>query len=107
MSDMTKQEQVLFERIYIPALIKTCAARGVSFSTNEELNDFIEIAAMVDAQTTAVRSGVIKQANQTLKRQLGVDKAEATMAAETTIKTAAAEFSAQPEILDAILGSVK
>lgn len=107
MSDMTKQEQVLFDKVYIPALIKTCAARGVTFSTNEELGDFLEIAAMVDAQATAARSGVIKQANQTLKRQLGVDKAEASLAAETTVKVATAELSAQPEILDAILGSAK
>lgn len=103
MSTMTPQEEVLFKQIYLPTLVKTCAARGLQFTSQGELDSFLEVAALVDGKLSQSQTSVIKQASDTLKKQMGIDTKENAEAATNVIKTAAADFMKQPEILNAVL----
>jgi hypothetical protein len=103
---MSPEEAAVYERVYVPAFVKRCAANGVMIEDQETLCDALETTAMVVESQQQKQGNVIKQAKQSLKQALGVDIQEQAEAQADDIRKEAAELGKDPEARSALLVSL-
>jgi hypothetical protein len=106
MQEMTPEEAVLYQRVYLPAYIEKSASNGYSFADQGDLMAALEISAMAKMAIASRQGSQIKQANLSLKRVLGFEGVERAQQHEEAVKTAAASISRDPEARAAILKSL-
>lgn len=94
--ELVQAQQVLLERVFIPAFIKECADRGVTFQTVDQVKEALKITGMVNlAQAKSASEGkdpmttTLKRASQALEMHLksaGVELPEAEKSAEQNVQ---------------------
>lgn len=97
-NEMTEQEQVLFNEVYLPTFIAKCASLNVPINDQDSLNDALETTALVKQTLQSQESNVIKSAALSLKKALGV-ATEAPQAKQ-------ASYSPSPAVRQAVLQKI-
>jgi hypothetical protein len=103
----TQEQQVVFQEVYVPVFIEKCAERGLTFPNEQALHEGLETVALVHRALDSQQGSVIKSANHELKKSLGLDVHEAQESQASSIKQAAAGFSASPALREAILAGLQ
>ena len=104
---MSAEESVLYQQVYLPAYIQKCAERGIQFADEGDLTAALESTALAKMAMARSQGSQIKQANANLKKLLGVDVAEQQAQAEQSIKTAAQRLNSSADVKAAALKSLK
>ena len=69
-------QATIFENVYVPSFVKSCAERGINFETEEDLVNALESVAVVKQAMAAQNSvsPVIKQAAMDLRKAAGMEE---------------------------------
>ena len=106
MEKLSEHDAVMWDRVYVPAFVKRCSAHGINIPDKESLHEALETTALVLSHAQEKQGDVIKSANASLKRALGVEKKEAALNEHQDRLKHAFELGRDPEIRNAILGAV-
>ncbi len=101
-AEMTREEAVLYQHVYVPVFIEKCASRGVQLS-QADLGLALETTALVKSAMERQQGSQIKTANANLKKILGVEPIEAAQKAHAKTASLAKQLGQKPEVREAIL----
>jgi hypothetical protein len=106
--EMTQEEAVLFQQVYLPAFIQKCASLGVAFPDEETLKAGLETTALLKHTLSQQQGNVVKQANLALKEALGIPVTMPAKAAEAVAtKEAAGAVVLDPNVRQALMAGLK
>jgi hypothetical protein len=101
-SEMTPQQQVLANEVYLPTFINKCAELGVNFQDEEDLQAALRATAILRSKAQSDTSSVIKQASAFLAKQTGLDVQEQQQASLQSVKAAAAKAAQSQNVRQAV-----
>jgi hypothetical protein len=104
---LTKNDAVLFERVYVPAFVKRCAVNGVSIPDQPHLKTALETTALVLSHMQTKQADVINDAGASIKEALGVDEKEAALNEQHERLSTAFQLGQDEQVRNAILGAVQ
>ena len=102
--EMTKEEQVLFNEVYLPAYLQKCAEIGINIPDEETLGAALKTTVLVKDFMAKNAGNQIKSAAANLENVLGI-KPEAPKENTESIKSAAFQLAQNPAIRAAIAGA--
>ena len=105
--EMTPEQAVLFNSVYLPAFTEKCAELGLSISDEESLSDALEIAACVKMANESNSGSLLKEAKEDLKKHLGLHEFEQKQAGEVQLQKTASGAAQAPETRAALLSMLR
>ena len=110
-AEMTENEKVLFNQVYVPAMIEKLASRGIQVNTLDDLNEILDNTALLKQASVQSQGSQIKQASNELRKALNLPASEAPAAVKQSaemsayIKSAAANLLSNPELFKAAVSA--
>ena len=95
---MTPEAQQTLQSVYLPAFLEKCAERGVELTSEDDVQDMLEIAAAVRMHKEGSRRSVIKEAGAALRRRTGLDKVREKEAQAAKVAEITQRFSRDEQI---------
>ena len=74
MNQMTPEEKLIHDQLYVPAFIEKCAARGVSIPDEETLDSALQLAEGLHRHIQQESRNEVKTAFASFQRATGADK---------------------------------
>lgn len=102
---LSEKDAALFERVYVPAFVKRCAARGLAIPDEDSLKGALETTAFVLEHLQSKQGDVIKSANESIKKALGVVEKQAALNEQQERLAAAFQLGQDPVVREAILNA--
>ena len=102
--EMTQEEAVLFQQVYLPAFLQKCAEIGINIPDEGTLGAALKTTALIKDYIAKSAGNQIKSAAANLEKVLGVAP-EATQESTEGIKSAAFKMAQDPKIRAAIAGA--
>jgi hypothetical protein len=100
------RDALLFERVYVPAFVKRCAANGVTIPDEPRLKTALETTALVLHHMQDKQGNVIEEASASIKEALGVKEKEAALNEQNERLSTAFKLGEDKEVREAILSAV-
>lgn len=110
-AEMTENEKVLFNQVYVPAMIEKLASRGIAVNTLEDLNEILDNTALLKQAQVKTQGSAIKQASVELRKSLNLPESSAPAAVKQSeelvayVKSSASELSKNPALMQAALSA--
>ena len=102
-NEMSPSEQTVLLDVYLPVFLQKSAEAGFPLNDAESINEAMETTALLKMSMTGQTQNVVKQANASLKRALGVDQVQAGIQHVKQAQVAAAQLSQNQSVRQAIL----
>ena len=103
---MTREQEVIYRKVYAPAYIQKSAELGAPINTEEELGQALEDSAMIQMLLDRQQGGVSKSAHVALRQALGFDARDRADRQAAAVKAAAAPAQQDEEVRQAIRASL-
>jgi hypothetical protein len=104
---MSSEEQVIFQNVYLPAFIEKCASMGLEFPDEESLSAALETTALIKMNAGRNQGSAIKQANLALKEALGIPVTPPAQVRDAAAaKSAAEHLVQQPGVREALASAL-
>lgn len=100
-------QERLFYEVFLPAFVEKSAELGRPITSEEELQDRLQIAAMTGMAQEGQTQSTTKVACASLKAAMGIDVQEKQAAEATTVKSAASALKQNPDIRSAVLSGLQ
>ncbi len=102
---MTPAEQTVFFEVYLPRFLQKSASGGFPLEDAESINEALETTALLKMAMAGQSQNVVKQANLSLKKALGVDELQASAEIAKEASVTNAQLAQNPKIREAILAA--
>ena len=102
---MTPAQQTVFFEVYLPTFLQKTASVGLPLEDAESINEALEATALLKMAMASQSQNVVKQANLSLKKALGIDKVQASASYTKQAGDIAAQLAQNPAIRQAILAA--
>jgi len=104
-AQMTPAQQTVFFDVYLPTFLHKTAEAGLPLEDAESINEALEATALLKMAMSSQSQNVVKQANLSLKRALGVDQVQVAAQQVKQAGSVAAQLAQNPAIREAILAA--
>ena len=101
--EMTQEEAVLFNQVYVPAYLQKCAEIGINIPDQGTLDAALKTTALIKDYMAKNAGNQIKSAAANLEKVLGIPPAAPKE--NEGIKSAAFQMAQDPKIRAAIAGA--
>lgn len=102
---MTPAQQTVFFEAYLPTFLQKAASAGLPLEDAESINEALETTALLKMAMASQSQSVVKQANLSLKKALGIDKVQASAEQTKQASDQAAQLAQNPDLRKAILAA--
>jgi hypothetical protein len=102
---MTPAQQTVFFEVYLPTFLQKTAMAGLPLEDAESINEALEATALLKMAMASQSQSVVKQANLSLKKALGIDKVQASAGQVKQAGEVAAQLAQNLDIRKAILAA--
>ena len=102
---MTKQEEVLFHKVYLPVFLEKAAQFGLAINTQADLDNALETTAHVKQllEEQARANNPIKAASASLNQALGLSQVKQAQQQQQVAEQHAGCAVMDPEVQEALL----
>jgi hypothetical protein len=106
-AEMSPEEQVIFQDVYLPAFIDKCASLGLTFPDQESLQAALETTALIKMSLAQNQGSAIKKANLALKEALGITAEPPAQVRDAAVaKSAAESLVHRPAVREALAAAL-